>query len=570
MALSTKTVSCHTQIPYVTSLATAITSCLQALNPRKPDPSHINPSPLNQFSHYLQPQLVIEVIIKQVNPYHALFFFNWASNPHHNPNCYTHTHQCYVAITDLLLAHSLFSVASSLLQKSNRLSDLMASKFITAYGNRGHVKGAIFWFHKAKTIANGNCLFSCNAILNVLVTANRISLAQSFFDEIVNDAVVKTDVSTYSIMIRGYCKTGMIENARKVFDEMGCEPNVVSYNTMINGYCKKGDMDKAITIFYRLLESQDCLPDTVTYTTIIDGYCKKGEFDKAMKWMDEMKLRCCKPNLLTYNAIIYGLCLRGNVDEAKKLMTQMRLNGLKENLATHMSMLKGLCYAGRSDEAVNYFKEIIRKGMKPDAKAYGIVVNEYCKMRIPNKAISLLKEMQSKGINPSVGSFNVVLRTLMESGELDMAIFLLKQMRGMGCKPNFISYSMVIGGLCRANGRMQDVEEILKDMLRNGIAIGATMCSSLVMGYCEDGNEQMAKQVFYETIDKNYVISPESFSIFVKQLCEMGKAVEVQKIFKEMCERCSIVDVDSYWRILDEQLVKHMTKGGEEVDTTKQ
>ncbi|KAF2287068.1 hypothetical protein GH714_037323 [Hevea brasiliensis] len=329
--------------------------------------------------------------------------------------------------------------------------------------------------------------------------ADRAGIRDLLFDEIVNDAVVKTDVSTYSIMIRGYCKTGMIENARKVFDEMACEPNVVSYNTMINGYCKKGDMDKAITIFYRLLESQDCLPDTVTYTTIIDGYCKKGEFDKAMKWMDEMKLRCCKPNLLTYNAI-YGLCLRGNVDKAKKLMTQMRLNGLKENLATHMSILKGLCYAGRSDEAVNYFKEIIRKGMKPDAKAYGIVVNEYCKMRIPNKAISLLKEMQAKGINPSVGSFNVVLRTLMESGELDMAIFLLKQMRGMGCKPNFISYSMVIGGLCRAKGRMQDVEEILKDMLRNGIAIGATMCSSLVMGYCEDGNEQMAKQVLMKQL----------------------------------------------------------------------
>lgn len=563
MALSTKTLSSPTQFPYFTSLATAITSCLQSLNPRTPDSSRINPAPLNQFSQFLNSQLVVEVINKQINPYHALFFFNWASNPHPNPNYYTHCQQCYVAITDFLLSHSLFSVASSLLEKSNKLSDFMASKFITAYGNRGHIKGSIFWLHKAKTIADGNCLFSYNAILNVLVKGNRISLAQSFFDEMVNDAAVKPDVSTYSIMIKGYCKIGMIENARKVFDEMSCEPNVGSYNIMINGYCKKGDMEKAIGIFYRLMGSRYYLPDTVTFTTLIDGYCKKGEIDKAMKWMDEMKLRCCKPNLITYNAMIYGLCMRGNVDKAKKLMTEMRLNGLKENLASHMSILRGLSQTGKSGEAVYYFKEMIGKGMKPGAKAYGIVVTEYCKMRIPSKAISLLKEMQAEGINPYVASFNVVFRTLVEFGELDMAILLLKQMPGMGGKPNYVSYSIVICGLCRARGRMQDVEKLLKDMLRNGIGIDGTMYSSLVMGYCEDGNEQMAKQAFYEMIDKNYVIRLDSFTIFVKQFCEKGKAVEAEKIFKEMCERCSVVDAESYSRILDDQLVKHMAKGGE-------
>ncbi|KDP34050.1 hypothetical protein JCGZ_07621 [Jatropha curcas] len=552
--MATRAVTRHPQTSHLNSLVTAITSCLQALNPQSLNPSHISTAPLNQFSPYLDSQLVIEVISKQANPYHALLFFNWASNPNPNPNSYTHSQHCYVAITDLLLSHSLFSVASSLLQKYNRLSDLTVSKFITAYGNHGHVKGAIFWLHKVKTIENGNCLFSYNAILNVLVKANRISLAQSFFDEIVNNVVVHPDASTYAIMMKGYCKIGLVENARKVFDEMQCKPNLVCYNIMISGYCKMGDMDKAITIFYRLMRSKDCFPDTVTYTTMIDGYCKKGEFDEAMKKMDEMKLRCCRPNLLTYNAIIYGLCLRGHVDEAKKLMTEMRLNGVKENLATHMSILKGLCYVGKSDEAVKYFRETIGEGMQADSKAYGIVINEYCKIREPNNAIVLLKEMHGKGIKPSVSSFNVVLRTLMEHKESDMAIFLLKQIREMGGKPNFISYNTVICGLCRVRGRMKDVQELINDMVNNGLAIDTTMYSSIVMGYCEDGNEEMATKVFRKTIDQNYVISLESFLVFIKLLCEKGKAIEAERIFKEMCEKCSVVNVGSYLRILDEQL----------------
>ncbi|EEF46114.1 pentatricopeptide repeat-containing protein, putative [Ricinus communis] len=460
MATAANMLTHRLQTPYLTSVVTAITTCLRSLNPQNLNPSHINPAPLNQFSPYLNSQLVIEVIRKQSNPYHALFFFNWASNLCPNPNNYFHNHHCYVAITDLLLSHSLFALASSLLQNANKMSDLMVSKFIIAYGNLKEVKRAIFWFDKAKAIGN--------------VNANRFNIAQSIFDEMV---AVKPDVSTYAIMIKGYWKMRSVENASKLFDEMSCEPNL------------------------------------------------------------------------------------GNVDEARKLMTEMRLNGLKENLATHMSILKGLCYAGKSDEAVNYFKEMIRKGMKCDVKAYAVVINEYCKMKKPNEAIALLKEMKAKGINPSVSSFNAVIQILMKLGEPDAAIFLLKQMQGMGCRPNFISYNIVIGGLCGAKGRMQNVKELLHNMLCSGLAVDATMYSSLVKGYCEDGNEEMAKQVLYEAIDNNYVIDSESFSVFANKMCEKGKAVGVENILKEMCKRCSVVDVGNYWRILDEQLAMHLAKG---------
>ena len=47
---------------------------------------------------------------------------------------------------------------------------------------------------------------------------------------------------------------GMIENARKVFDEMACDPNLVTYNTMINEFCKKGHIDNAKRIFNRMME----------------------------------------------------------------------------------------------------------------------------------------------------------------------------------------------------------------------------------------------------------------------------------------------------------------------------
>ena len=129
----------------------------------------------------------------------------------------------------------------------------MLGKFIKAFRDRGNIRSAIYWFHQAKLIENRNCLFSYNAILDVLVTANRINLAKDFYDQIVKEGVVKPNVSTYTTMIKGFCKMGMTKNAKKMFDEMSCEPNLITYNTMINGFALLGILMKLLSIYRRWL-----------------------------------------------------------------------------------------------------------------------------------------------------------------------------------------------------------------------------------------------------------------------------------------------------------------------------
>ncbi|KAK7311955.1 hypothetical protein RJT34_10452 [Clitoria ternatea] len=517
-----------------------ITSILQNLNPQNSDYEA-----LKHFSSHLTPNIVINVIKNLTNhPHHALYFFNWASNPKPNPNNYSHTSSCYTAITDLLLSHSLFSTAHSLLLHSNKLSDFHISKFINALGHRGDIRGAIHWFHKAKTFSSGDCVFSLNTLLGVLVKVNRVNLAKAIYDLVLAEAVVEPDVYTYTTMIRGFCKVGLVENAMKVFDEMRCEPNMVTYNTLIHGLCKKGDMESAKRVFDRLEGSKSCEPDVVTFTTLIDGYCKKGDCQEALNCLKVMVDGGCSPNVVTYNALIEGLCLSGNVDEAKRMMTRMRLNGFKDNVTTNTSILKGFCIVGKSDEAVKHLKEMVSRGMKPDVKAYSVVVNEYCKIRKPSEAVSLLREMVARGTKPSVSSFNAVFRVLVDEGKLGEMVILLKQMPRMGCMPNFVSYSIVICGLCKVKDMMEQVDELVGNMLRNGHNLDATMYNCLVGGYCDDGDEEMALKTVYDMINKNFVINQDTFCTFVKELYAKGKAKEVETVFEEICRKCPVSDAD--------------------------
>ncbi|XP_076919821.1 pentatricopeptide repeat-containing protein At3g26630, chloroplastic-like [Bidens hawaiensis] len=120
-------------------------------------------------------------------------------------------------------------------------------------------------FDRVRVRYSGRCFFLYNEILGVLVRWDRVDLAESVFDRMVSERVIVLDFSTCTVMIKGFCKTGRIENARKVFDEM-TGPNLHSYDTLISGMCKKGLMNSGLELVERMKKSEDCLPDTVTYT----------------------------------------------------------------------------------------------------------------------------------------------------------------------------------------------------------------------------------------------------------------------------------------------------------------
>ncbi|KAK9099460.1 hypothetical protein Syun_026505 [Stephania yunnanensis] len=541
------------------SLIASISSILKTLKPHQnPNPQNpITPSsPLNQFSQTLTPNLVIQVIKSNPQiPHQVLSFFNWASNPNPNPKNYSHSTLCYAAMIDLLISHNLFTIAIDLLEKTGNLSDFMMGKLIKAYGDHGDIRGAIRWLDRAKNVEFGRCLYCYNALLGVLVRANRVNMAKGLFDQIVREGVVAPDVWTYTTMIRGFCKMGMIGDAMKVFDEMTCEPNLVTYNTIIAGLCRKGSMETARAVFDRMVErGESCLPDTVTFTTLIDGFCKRNELEAAERWMEEMAKHNCEPNVVTYNALINGLCLGGKVEEAKRMMTKMRLNGLKDNVATHTSLLKGFCVVGRSSDAAKHLDEMISLGLEPDVKAYGVVVNEYCKVVQPDEAMVLLEKMRMRGLNPHVSSYNALLRVLCYKGELDKAVFVLKSMPHWGCFPNFLSYSTVICSLCGVRGRMQDVESLVVCMHRGDHKLDTSTYCMMVRGYCKNGEVEMAVGTFDDMMEKGFTIDLDSFSVFAKELCAEGRTSDVKKAFEEIRRRCVISNLEDYKRIMDEHL----------------
>ncbi|XLS94657.1 hypothetical protein HN51_070665, partial [Arachis hypogaea] len=70
----------------------------------------------------------------------------------------------------------------------------------------------------------------------------------------------------------------------------GYRPNVWTYTIMINGLCKEGLLHEALA-FLSKMEDNGCLPNAVTYEIIIRALFEKGENDNAEKLLREMLSR---------------------------------------------------------------------------------------------------------------------------------------------------------------------------------------------------------------------------------------------------------------------------------------
>ena len=86
----------------------------------------------------------------------------------------------------------------------------------------------------------------------------------------------KPNVFSYNILINGYCKAEMIDEAKQLFNEMihqGLTPNIVSYNT--HGFCQLGKLREAQELNENM-HTNGNLPDLCTYSILLDGFCKQG------------------------------------------------------------------------------------------------------------------------------------------------------------------------------------------------------------------------------------------------------------------------------------------------------
>ncbi|KAG2611806.1 hypothetical protein PVAP13_4KG213100 [Panicum virgatum] len=310
----------------------------------------------------------------------------------------------------------------------------------------------------------------------------------------------RPNTCVYNILIKHYVKSGELETAFKMLDEMreytcaDVKPNLVTYSTLIGGLCRGGKMKDAFQLFEDMIEKDRIVPDQLLYNVIIDGFCRLGQVDKARAIFGFMRNNECEPNAFNYATLINGHCKEGDIEAARAVFEEMRSAGVEPDAVSYTALIGCLCRHGSVDEGINLVLEMKEKGCKADVVTYNLVIEGLCKDGRMVEAMDLLESMPLEGVQLNVASYRIVMNCLFSRGEMDKAVGLLGLMLGRGFVPHYAASNNLLIGLCDA-GRVADATMALYGLADVGFMPEASCWERLVETVCRERKQRRSTEV---------------------------------------------------------------------------
>ncbi|KMT10757.1 hypothetical protein BVRB_5g114150 [Beta vulgaris subsp. vulgaris] len=278
--------------------------------------------------------------------------------------------------------------------------------------------------------------FSWNTKITSYFKSGDIDSARKLFDE-----MPQRNLVTWNCMISGFCKNHMFSEARYMFDVMPTK-NVVSWTAMLSGYIGFAMMEEARNLFDEIPQE---LKTHVCWDIMLKGYIKSGRIAEARELFDQ----CCHRNLGLYNRMLGGYVKMGCVEEAYELFSKMP----EHDLTSWTNILTCYTKAGLLDEAKIMFDGI---PFEKDAQAWTAMIHGYMQNGMVDEGLKLFHAMP----NQDMVACNCVIAGLVENGRLKEAVELYGRMP----KRDIMSSNSLLYGLV-LKGDMINAQKFFKNIM---------------------------------------------------------------------------------------------------------
>ncbi|KAI3687235.1 hypothetical protein L1987_80929 [Smallanthus sonchifolius] len=328
-----------------------------------------------------------------------------------------------------------------------------------------------------------------NGLVHFYGERGRLGCAHKVFDE-----SPERDVVSWTSLINGYVKQGMLDEAWGVFELMkasGVEPNEITMMAMLSACSQKGDLElgKSVHDYVKRMNMNTNVSlnlmnsvldmyvkcgslataremfegmrvrDVFSWTSMINGYAKNGELITAKKMFDEMPER----NVVSWNAMIAGYSQNNRPKEALELFYEMVNAGLVPIEITLLCVLSACAQSGCLDLGQwLYFNYVKQNRVHLTVTLGNAFIDMYAKCGNIDAAVKLFNEMQDKDLV----SWNAMIVGFASHGHAAKALNIFEQMREMGYKPDEITFVGVLSA-CSHGGLLTQGRSYFKEMEKN-------------------------------------------------------------------------------------------------------
>ncbi|VFQ58932.1 unnamed protein product [Cuscuta campestris] len=208
-----------------------------------------------------------------------------------------------------------------------------------------------------------------------------------------------------------YAKCGAVHTARKLFDMMDDDREVITWNAMIDGYGTHGFGKEAIELFEEM-PKRSTRPNDITFLCIISACSHSGFVEKGKHYFKVMKEEYgLNPLMDHYGAMVDLLGRAGHLDEAWDFIKEMPV---KPAVNVFGAML-GACKIHKNVELGEEVADKLFELEPDDGGYYVLLANIYASASLWNKVAKARILMEKKGIRKNPGCSLVDLRNEVHS-----------------------------------------------------------------------------------------------------------------------------------------------------------
>ncbi|KAJ4977689.1 hypothetical protein NE237_008469 [Protea cynaroides] len=171
--------------------------------------------------------------------------------------------------------------------------------------------GALAYFNEMRAHGIAPSKISYTTLMKAFALSGQPKLANKVFDEMLKDPRVKVDLIAWNMLVEGYCRLGLVEEAKKIVQSMrenGFYPDVATYGSLANGIALARKPGEALLLWNEIKErisspSLPLKPDEGVLDTLADICVRAAFFRKALEIVACMEENGISPNKTKYTKI---------------------------------------------------------------------------------------------------------------------------------------------------------------------------------------------------------------------------------------------------------------------------
>ncbi|CAI0472634.1 unnamed protein product [Linum tenue] len=313
-------------------------------------------------------------------------------------------------------------------------------------------------------------IYVLNSLLNLYASCGSMDMCRKVFDKMSD-----RDVVSWTVLIKGYGKSGKFDDALIAFEMMPYDGVVPNHVTMVNALAAcagSGAIEMGIRI-HDFITASGWELDVILGTSLVDMYLKCGRIEEGTSVFRNMKER----NLFTWNVLIKGLGLAKCGQEAIWWFNNMEQEGLGIDEITLVNVLTACSHSGFVDVGKQIFNSLLhgKYGFPPGLKHYACVVDLLARAGCLYEALEYIREMP---FEPTKSMWGSLLNACKDHGNLELTKFIAEKL--VELEPENSAYYVVLANAYAEMGRWNDAAEIRNIMKEKGLKkeLGSSLVES--------------------------------------------------------------------------------------------